>query len=199
MELALFQKQEAWEEAAEVCVQIGRTNWDWMKRNFLKLFRTRMIPCPGHWGSLLLSCPQTNVLFHSLWYGKRACEDLMTYFCSLWKSTAQAWLYFLTCHFILPLGQDQHACSYLIAWDILQDQDHTAWQTASGHAGRIWGCDWGSHVEETLRAMLRALGPDPLLIPLQEQRLPRVTLAPWLTFNHSTVNGPEVTFSTINR
>lgn len=23
-----FQKQEAWEEAAEVCVQIGRSNWE---------------------------------------------------------------------------------------------------------------------------------------------------------------------------
>lgn len=54
-------------------------------------------------------------------------------------------------------------------------------------------------MEETLRAMIRAVGPDPLLMPLQGQKLPHAPLAPQLTFNHSTVQVPEVTFSTINR
>lgn len=49
-----------------------------------------------------------------------------------------------------------------------------------------------------LRATIRALGPDPLLMPLEGQRLPRAPLAPQLTFNHSTVQVPEVTFSTVN-
>lgn len=113
METALFQEQEAWEEAAEVCAQIGRSNWDWMKRNLLKLFRTRMVPCPGHWGLLFLSCLQTNAWFHCLWPGKWACKDLVTYFCSLWKSTAQTWLYYLhvPLFFMLPLGQVPRACS----------------------------------------------------------------------------------------
>lgn len=75
--------------------------------------------------------------------------------------------------------------------------------TASWYAGRIWGCEWGAqcgaHAHVTLRAMIRAVGPDPLLIPLQGQKLPHAPLALQLTFNHSTVQVPEVTFSTINR
>lgn len=47
MEMALFQKQEAWEEAAEVCVQIGRSNWDWMKRNFLSFSGPEWSHAPG--------------------------------------------------------------------------------------------------------------------------------------------------------
>lgn len=172
MEMALFQKQEAWEEAAEVCVQIGRSNWDWMKRNLLKLFRTRAITCAGHWEWILHSCLQTNVQFHYLWLGKWVCEYLLTH-CLLWKSTAQAWLYFIPVsrHTLTGRGSMRvlFSCSFRY---LAGSESHTAGPESHCLANcfltckKNQGCKQGTYEEETLRAFILAPRPDPPLMSL---------------------------------